>query len=52
MKVVESIFDTITVLAHGSLLAEGSYSEVSVNPLVVEAYMGSADSELRSPGGH
>ncbi|MCK8685278.1 ABC transporter ATP-binding protein [Pseudomonas umsongensis] len=52
MKVVEGICDTITVLARGSVLAEGSYSEVSVNPLVVEAYMGSADSELRSPGGH
>src|SRR3990167_5171981 len=50
MKVVEGICDTITVLARGSVLAEGSYSEVSVNPLVVEAYMGSADSELRSPG--
>ncbi|MEX5683465.1 MULTISPECIES: ABC transporter ATP-binding protein [Pseudomonas] len=52
MKVVEGICDTITVLARGSVLAEGSYSEVSVNPLVVEAYMGSADSELHSPGSH
>ena len=52
MKVVEGICDTITVLARGCVLAEGSYSEVSVNPLVIEAYMGSADSELRSPGSH
>ena len=52
MKVVEGISDTITVLARGSVLAEGSYSEVSVNPLVIEAYMGSSDSEICSPGSH
>ncbi len=41
MKVVSSIADSITVLQRGSVLAEGSYHEVSTNPLVVEAYMGS-----------
>jgi branched-chain amino acid transport system ATP-binding protein len=41
MKVVSSIADRITVLQRGSVLAEGSYHEVSNNPLVVEAYMGS-----------
>lgn len=41
MKVVSSIADRITVLQRGSVLAEGSYQEVSTNPLVVEAYMGS-----------
>jgi len=41
MKVVSSIADRITVLQRGSVLAEGSYHEVSSNPLVVEAYMGS-----------
>ncbi len=41
MKVVSSIVDRITVLQRGSVLAEGSYHEVSKNPLVVEAYMGS-----------
>jgi branched-chain amino acid transport system ATP-binding protein len=41
MKVVSSIADRITVLQRGSILAEGSYQEVSSNPLVVEAYMGS-----------
>jgi branched-chain amino acid transport system ATP-binding protein len=40
MKVVSSIADRITVLQRGSVLAEGSYQEVSNNPLVVEAYMG------------
>lgn len=42
MKVVSGICDRITVLARGAVLAEGSYAEVSGNPLVVEAYMGSA----------
>ena len=41
MKVVSSIADRITVLQRGSVLAEGSYDEVSNNPQVVEAYMGS-----------
>ena len=42
MGVVAGISDTITVLARGSVLAEGSYSDVSKNPLVIEAYMGTA----------
>jgi branched-chain amino acid transport system ATP-binding protein len=46
MSVVSSIADTITVLQRGALLAEGSYAEVSRNPAVVEAYMGSASVEL------
>ena len=41
MKVVSSIANRITVLQRGAVLAEGSYHEVSSNPLVVEAYMGS-----------
>jgi len=47
MSVVSSIADTITVLARGATLAEGPYAEVSKNPLVVEAYMGSPDAELK-----
>jgi branched-chain amino acid transport system ATP-binding protein len=46
MGVVSSIADTITVLQRGAILAEGPYAQVSRNPAVVEAYMGSADSEL------
>ena len=42
MSVVSGICDTITVLQRGSVLAEGSYAEVSRNPQVVEAYMGTA----------
>ncbi len=42
MSVVAGISDTITVLQRGSILAEGPYAEVSKNPQVVEAYMGTA----------
>ena len=47
MSVVSSIADTITVLQRGATLAEGPYAEVSKNPLVIEAYMGSAKTELK-----
>ena len=40
MSVVAGICDTITVLQRGSILAEGPYAEVSRNPQVKEAYMG------------
>jgi branched-chain amino acid transport system ATP-binding protein len=46
MSVVSSIADTITVLQRGGVLAEGPYQQVSRNPAVVEAYMGSADAAL------
>lgn len=43
MSVVSSIVDRITVLQRGAILAEGNYDEVSNDPLVKEAYMGTAD---------
>ena len=46
MSVVARLADTITVLARGATLAEGPYAEVSKNPAVIEAYMGSANTEL------
>lgn len=46
MKVVSGICDRISVLQRGAILAEGSYAEVSENPQVMEAYMGSANAEL------
>jgi branched-chain amino acid transport system ATP-binding protein len=46
MSVIAGISDTITVLQRGEVLAEGSYADVSKNPLVAEAYMGSADASL------
>jgi branched-chain amino acid transport system ATP-binding protein len=41
MSVVSGICDTITVMARGAVLAEGPYAQVSANPQVIEAYMGS-----------
>ncbi|MYZ46555.1 ABC transporter ATP-binding protein [Propylenella binzhouense] len=41
LSVVSELSDRITVLARGQILAEGSYLEVSSNPEVVDAYMGS-----------
>jgi branched-chain amino acid transport system ATP-binding protein len=46
MGVVASIADKITVLARGAKLAEGVYEEVSKNPMVMEAYMGTSDDKL------
>jgi len=40
MSVVSGISDRITVLQRGAILAEGPYAEVSENPEVKEAYMG------------
>ena len=43
MSVIANLSDTITVLARGAVLAEGPYEEVSKNPLVLEAYVGTAE---------
>jgi len=40
MNVVSGICDWISVLQRGSVLAEGPYAEVSKDPQVMEAYMG------------
>ncbi len=40
LSVVADLCQTITVLQRGSILAEGSYAEVSRNPQVLEAYIG------------
>jgi branched-chain amino acid transport system ATP-binding protein len=41
LSVVAALSDTITVMARGQVLAEGPYAEVSKNPDVRAAYMGS-----------
>lgn len=46
MSVVSGICDKISVLQRGALLAEGSYEEVSRNPQVMEAYMGTTAGAL------
>ena len=43
LSVVANLCDRITVLQRGSVLAEGPYEEVSKNPQVLEAYVGSSD---------
>ncbi len=47
MNVVSSIADRITVLQRGSIIADGPYDQVSKNPLVMEAYMGTTSAELQ-----
>jgi len=42
LAIVSDLCDRITVLARGSVLAEGSYAEVSQDPSVREAYIGGA----------
>ena len=44
LGVVEHLSDRITVLSRGEVLAEGDYAEVSSNPDVIQAYMGSGHS--------
>ena len=46
MSVVAGICDRISVLQRGAMLAEGTYAEVSRNPHVMEAYMGTTSAEL------
>lgn len=41
LKIVAELSDTITVLQRGRILASGKYEEVSTNPEVRSAYMGS-----------
>jgi branched-chain amino acid transport system ATP-binding protein len=43
LGVVSKLCDRITVLAQGSVLTEGDYSEVSADPKVREVYMGTAN---------
>ncbi len=43
LSVVEKLSDTITVLARGKVIAEGSYRHVATQPAVIEAYLGGDD---------
>ena len=40
MNVVHNVSDRVVVLDHGTKLTEGTYGEVSVDPQVVQAYLG------------
>jgi branched-chain amino acid transport system ATP-binding protein len=41
LNVVSTLSDRITVLARGTVIAEGDYDTVARDPRVVEAYLGS-----------
>jgi len=51
MSVVSRIAHTITVLQRGRVIAEGCYGDVSTQPQVLEAYMGSEHAELEGAHG-
>ncbi|MGZ5894936.1 MAG: ABC transporter ATP-binding protein [Xanthobacteraceae bacterium] len=40
LSVVADLSDRITVLARGEILADGTYSDLVKNPVVIEAYLG------------
>src|SRR5450830_1413903 len=46
MNVISGICDRISVLQRGAVLAEGTYDQVSKNPQVMEAYMGTTSGAL------
>jgi branched-chain amino acid transport system ATP-binding protein len=52
MSVVADLSDTITVLARGEVLAEGSYAEVSRNSQVIDAYIGTGLDEAEAEALH
>src|SRR5690606_22510524 len=45
MHVVRDLADRVIVLDYGRKIAEGSYQEVTADPQVIEAYLGSGDDE-------
>jgi urea transport system ATP-binding protein len=50
MAFVRSIARKVTVLHQGSVLAEGSMSEVQSNPEVIKVYLGEDDGAANKAG--
>ena len=45
MQLISSMCATVIVMANGSVMAEGAFSELRENPAIVEAYFGAATEE-------
>jgi branched-chain amino acid transport system ATP-binding protein len=45
MHVVEGISDRVVALDHGEKIAEGSFDEVATDERVIEAYLGTRETE-------
>jgi len=50
MPVVRDLADRVLVMDHGAELARGSYAEVTADPRVIEAYLGTEDEDEQEGG--